>query len=55
VKSVLVSLLAAKAEIKYDPKLISPETISSSITELGFPSSLMDEGGSGEGHVELKV
>ncbi|CAB3368249.1 Hypothetical predicted protein [Cloeon dipterum] len=55
VHGVLVALLAAKVEIKYDPKVVTPVTLAASITDLGFTSSVIDEAGSGDGQVELKI
>lgn len=46
--------MAAKAEVHYDPAQVSPSEIASSITELGFPSSVLDEG-VGQGEVDLEV
>lgn len=46
--------MAAKAEVNYDPAQVSPNEIASSITELGFPSSVLDEG-VGQGEVDLEV
>jgi len=50
-----VALLAAKVEIKYDPTVVNTATLASSITDLGFPASVIDEAGSGDGEVELRV
>ncbi|XP_069981182.1 copper-transporting ATPase 1 isoform X2 [Penaeus vannamei] len=54
VRSILVALMAAKAEVHYDPAQVSPSEIASSITELGFPSSVLDEG-VGQGEVDLEI
>lgn len=54
VKSILVALMAAKAEVQYDPNLIQPQDIANSITELGFPSTVMETTGS-SGEIELHV
>lgn len=55
VEKILVALLAAKAEVKFDPLIIQPEEIAASISDLGFPSSVLDDSGSGEGSTEIKV
>lgn len=55
VEDVLVALLAARAEIKYDRAVVSPYDLAAAITELGFPAELMDEPGSGETQLEVNI
>jgi len=55
VKSVLVALMAAKAEIQYDPILVQPEDIANSVTDLGFPCSVLADTNSRITQTEFKV
>ncbi|XP_022797109.1 copper-transporting ATPase 1-like isoform X2 [Stylophora pistillata] len=55
IKSVLVGLLAQKAEVKFDKKGISPEEIICHVKGLGFGCDLMDQGGQGEGTVDINI
>eukprot|EP00092_Neocalanus_flemingeri_P008298 GFUD01008946.1.p1 GENE.GFUD01008946.1~~GFUD01008946.1.p1 ORF type:complete len:1309 (+),score=286.74 GFUD01008946.1:691-4617(+) len=42
VKSVLVALMAAKAEVDYDPSIIQPQRIADGIAKLGFPTTVIE-------------
>lgn len=54
-EKILVSLLAARAEIHYDPTQITPNEIASSITDLGFSSSVLQQNGAGKAEVDLRI
>lgn len=47
--------MGARAEILYDPSLISPTELANSITELGFPSSVLQNSNVGESEVDLEI
>ncbi|XP_066584908.1 copper-transporting ATPase 1-like isoform X2 [Prorops nasuta] len=55
VQNILIGLMAAKAEIVYSPDKISPVDIATSISELGFPTTVIEESGYGETEIELKI
>ena len=54
VHSILVALMAAKAEVEFDPTRVLPNQIANSITDLGFPSNVIEEE-TGAGTIELEV
>lgn len=51
---ILVSLLAARAEVQFDPSLVTALEIAESISELGFPASIMVQSGAGQSEVMKK-
>ncbi|NXS07104.1 ATP7B ATPase, partial [Neodrepanis coruscans] len=53
--SVLVALMAGKAEIKYKPEFIQPLEIAQLIQNLGFEASVIEDHAETEGHVELLI
>ena len=55
VKSVLVALMAQKAEVKYDTAYILPSQIASEINNLGFVASVIESETVGNGTCELTV
>uniref|UniRef100_A0A8C3XK59 Copper-transporting ATPase 1 n=1 Tax=Chelydra serpentina TaxID=8475 RepID=A0A8C3XK59_CHESE len=52
--SVLVALMAGKAEVRYDPAIIQPSVIADLIREMGFGATVM-ENYDGDGILELIV
>ncbi|XP_076467909.1 copper-transporting ATPase 1-like isoform X2 [Babylonia areolata] len=55
VRSILVSLMAQRAEVKYDPAYILPSTIASAISELGFSAKVNEAEGLGQGTVDVTI
>ncbi|NXO02405.1 ATP7B ATPase, partial [Rhinopomastus cyanomelas] len=53
--SVLVALMAGKAEIKYKPELIQPLEIAQLIQNLGFEATIIEDHPETEGNVELLI
>ncbi|XP_018599997.1 copper-transporting ATPase 1 [Scleropages formosus] len=55
VYSVLVALMASKAEVRYNPGLIDPASIAECIRELGFKASVIENYDGSDGSLELVI
>uniref|UniRef100_A0A8D0H821 Copper-transporting ATPase 1 n=1 Tax=Sphenodon punctatus TaxID=8508 RepID=A0A8D0H821_SPHPU len=55
IHSVLVALMAGKAEVRYNPAIIQPPAIAELIRELGFGAAVMENYDEGDGILELIV
>ncbi|XP_013143521.1 PREDICTED: copper-transporting ATPase 1 isoform X3 [Papilio polytes] len=56
VQSVVIALLAAKAEVRYEPRKVSAPDIAQSITALGFPADVLSDGdGCGQRELLLNI
>uniref|UniRef100_A0A1A7X568 P-type Cu(+) transporter n=3 Tax=Iconisemion striatum TaxID=60296 RepID=A0A1A7X568_9TELE len=53
--SVLVALMASKAEVRYNPNVMDPLKIAECIKELGFTASVMEDYEGSDGNLELVV
>ncbi|XP_058147663.1 copper-transporting ATPase 1 [Dasypus novemcinctus] len=53
--SVLVALMAGKAEVRYNPAVIQPPMIAEFIQELGFGATMIENADEGDGVLELIV
>uniref|UniRef100_H3CU51 P-type Cu(+) transporter n=1 Tax=Tetraodon nigroviridis TaxID=99883 RepID=H3CU51_TETNG len=53
--SVLVALMASKAEVRYNPELIDPLKMAECVKELGFTASVMENYEGSDGNLELVV
>lgn len=53
--SVLVALMASKAEVRYSPEVTDPMKIAECIKELGFTASVMENYEGSDGNLELVV
>lgn len=52
---MLVSLMAGKAEVKYDPEVMNAATVSQLIEDLGFGASLIEDSAGAHGKLDLTV
>uniref|UniRef100_G3T9F9 P-type Cu(+) transporter n=1 Tax=Loxodonta africana TaxID=9785 RepID=G3T9F9_LOXAF len=55
VLSVLVALMAGKAEVKYNPEIIQPFEIAQLIENLGFQAAVMEDYTGSDGNIELSI
>uniref|UniRef100_A0A672H903 P-type Cu(+) transporter n=1 Tax=Salarias fasciatus TaxID=181472 RepID=A0A672H903_SALFA len=55
VHSVLVALMASKAEVRFNPEVIDPVKIAECVKELGFTASVMENYEGSDGNLELVV
>ncbi|KAM4019599.1 copper-transporting ATPase 1 isoform 2-T2 [Anomaloglossus baeobatrachus] len=55
INSVLVALMAGKAEVRYNPMVIQPPGIAELIQELGFEATVLEDNDEGDGVLELVV
>ncbi|XP_009081365.1 PREDICTED: copper-transporting ATPase 1 [Acanthisitta chloris] len=55
IHSILVALMAGKAEVRYNPAVIHPSAIAELIRELGFGATVMENCGEGDRILELVV
>ncbi|XP_046879490.1 copper-transporting ATPase 1 [Hypomesus transpacificus] len=53
--SVLVALMASKAEVRYDPDMMDPLKVAECIRELGFTATVMEDYEGSDGSLELVV
>ncbi|XP_052796287.1 copper-transporting ATPase 1-like isoform X2 [Mya arenaria] len=55
VKKVLVSLMAQKAEVKYDAAYVLPSQIANKVSNLGFTASVIESESAGQTIVDLSI
>ncbi|XP_056625431.1 copper-transporting ATPase 1 [Triplophysa dalaica] len=55
IHSVLVALMASKAEVRYSPSITDPPSIAECIRELGFTATVMEDYDGSDGVLELVV
>jgi len=52
---IRVGLLAEKADIRYDPTVVTPDQLVESVKSLGFGAVLVETVNTNEGKIELSV
>lgn len=52
---MLVALMASKAEVRYNPRIIDAASIAECVRELGFTASVMENYDGSDGSLELVV
>lgn len=52
---MLVSLMAGKAEVKYDPDVVNAAAVTHLIEDLGFGAKLMEDNAVTHGKLDLTV
>ncbi|KAG5852358.1 hypothetical protein ANANG_G00061550 [Anguilla anguilla] len=55
IMSVLVALMAGKAEVKYNPQILDPPRIAQLIRDLGFGATLMEDNAIMDGKLDLII
>ncbi|KAG1658461.1 Copper-transporting ATPase 1 [Nymphon striatum] len=55
IKYILVSLMAQKAEVKYDPSYLIPSQIANHVSDIGFPSKVIDDNECNDSAVTLRI
>jgi len=55
IRSVLVALMAQKAEVKYDPAYIMPTQIANKITALGYPATVIETDVDNRTTIEVRI
>nr|XP_020489842.1 copper-transporting ATPase 2-like [Labrus bergylta] len=55
ISTVLVSLMAGKAEVKYDPEVMNAAAVSQLIEDLGYGATLMDDSEETQGKLNLTI
>ncbi|XP_064458181.1 copper-transporting ATPase 2-like isoform X2 [Ornithodoros turicata] len=55
VAQALIALLAEKAEVKYNPRLVTPQQLADATTDLGYTATVIEDIESQQGEAELNI